>query len=203
MLKYDTMKPGMDVCYTFAKENIMKLHIDIIPKHRISPYLFMQFAEPLGTADTSVDAGWDFLNECWQPKLIDKIRELGPTMIRWGGCFASYYHWREAVGPREARVPMHNLCWDGMFSNQIGTAELAELCRLVNAEPLMVVNMESDGRMHWAYPKPGMDRLGTSDEAAAGVRSRRSSAPQSRSRRTVQHPVVADRQRNLLRQKRV
>ena len=164
------MKPGMDVCYTFAKENIMKLHIDITPKHRISPYLFMQFAEPLGTADTSVDAGWDFLNECWQPKLIDKIRELGPTMIRWGGCFASYYHWREAVGPREARVPMHNLCWDGMFANQIGTAELAELCRLVNAEPLMVVNMESDGRMHWAYPKPGMDRLGTSDEAAAWIR---------------------------------
>ena len=66
----------------------MKLHIDITPKHRISPYLFMQFAEPLGTADTSVDAGWDFLNECWQPKLIEKIRELSPTMIRWGGCFA-------------------------------------------------------------------------------------------------------------------
>ena len=148
----------------------MKISVNTTPKHRISPYLFMQFAEPLGTADTSVDAGWDYLNECWQPKLIEKIRELGPTMIRWGGCFASYYHWREAVGPRESRVPMHNLCWDGMFSNQVGTAELAELCRLVNAEPLMVVNMESDGRMNWAYPKPGMDRLGTSDEAAAWVR---------------------------------
>ena len=148
----------------------MKLRIDPLPKHRISPYLFMQFAEPLGTADSSVDAGWDFLNDCWQPKLIEKICELGPTMIRWGGCFASYYHWREAVGPRENRIPMLNLCWDGTFSNQVGTHELADLCRQVNAEPLMVVNMESDGRMHWAYPKPGMNRLGTADEAAAWIR---------------------------------
>lgn len=134
----------------------MKLTVSASPKHKISPYLFMQFAEPLGTADTSVDAGWDYLNDRWQPKLIEKIRELGPTMIRWGGCFASYYHWREAVGPREQRISMLNLCWDGMFSNQVGTHELADLCRQVNAEPLMVVNMESDGRMHWAYPKPGM-----------------------------------------------
>lgn len=148
----------------------MKLTISTTPKHAISPYLFMQFAEPLGTADTSVDAGWDYLNERWQPKLIEKIRELAPTMIRWGGCFASYYHWREAVGPRESRIPMLNLCWDGMFSNQVGTHELADLCRQVNAEPLMVVNMESDGRMHWAYPKPGIDRLGTADEAAAWIR---------------------------------
>ncbi|MBQ8512619.1 MAG: hypothetical protein IJ497_08405 [Clostridia bacterium] len=148
----------------------MKLTISTTPKHAISPYLFMQFAEPLGTADTSVDAGWDYLNERWQPKLIEKIRELAPTMIRWGGCFASYYHWREAVGPRESRIPMLNLCWDGMFSNQVGTHELADLCRQVNAEPLMVVNMESDGRMHWAYPKPGINRLGTADEAAAWIR---------------------------------
>ncbi|MBQ8640934.1 MAG: hypothetical protein IJ480_01845 [Clostridia bacterium] len=148
----------------------MRICIDPTPKHTISPYLFMQFAEPLGTADASVDAGWDALNNCWHQKLIEKIRELGPTMIRWGGCFASYYHWREAVGPRESRIPMHNLCWDGIYHNQVGTAEVAELCRLVDAEPLMVVNMESDGRMHWAYPKPGMDRLGTAEEAAAWVR---------------------------------
>ena len=111
-------------------EAIMRICIDPTPKHTISPYLFMQFAEPLGTADASVDAGWDALNNCWHQKLIEKIRELGPTMIRWGGCFASYYHWREAVGPRESRIPMHNLCWDGIYHNQVGTAEVAELCRL-------------------------------------------------------------------------
>ncbi len=34
-------------------------------KHKISPYLYMQFMEPLGTADSSVDAGWDYQNDCW------------------------------------------------------------------------------------------------------------------------------------------
>ena len=150
--------------------NIMNINLSTEKKHTISPYIYMQFAEPLGTADTSVDAGWDYLHDCWQPKLVDKVRELEPTMIRWGGCFASYYHWKEAVGPRDARVPMLNLCWDGMYSNQVGTHELVDLCRAANAEPLIVVNMESDGRQPWAYPKPGMDRLGTSDEAAEWVR---------------------------------
>lgn len=148
----------------------MKLDLKTQKKHTISPYLYMQFAEPLGTADSSVDAGWDYLHDCWQPKLLDKVKELAPTMIRWGGCFASYYHWYEAVGPRNERVPMLNLCWDGMFSNQVGTHEIAELCRAAGAEPLLVVNMESDGRQRWAYPKPGMDRCGSAAEAADWVR---------------------------------
>ena len=138
-------------------------------KHTISPYIFMQFAEPLGTSDSSVDAGWDFLHDCWQPKLIEKVKELAPTMIRWGGCFASYYHWKEAVGPQSERVPMLNLCWDGTYSNMVGTQEVIDLCKIANSEPLLVVNMESDGRMHWAYPKEGMNRLGTAEEAAEWV----------------------------------
>ena len=148
----------------------MDIRISTEKKHTISPYIYMQFAEPLGTADSSVDAGWDYLHDCWHPALTAKVRELAPTMIRWGGCFASYYHWKEAVGPRSERVPMLNLCWDGVFSNQVGTHELIELCRCTGAEPLIVVNMESDGRQQWAHPKPGMDRCGTADEAAQWVR---------------------------------
>ena len=35
--------------------------IQIIPRplYPLSPYLYMQFAEPLGNADSSVDAAWD------------------------------------------------------------------------------------------------------------------------------------------------
>lgn len=135
----------------------------------ISPYLFMQFMEPLGTADSSVDAGWDYLNNRWQPKLINIVKQLAPPMVRLGGCFASYYRWKEGVGPLTGRVPMQNLCWDGLYSNHVGTAEFVNFCRQVEAEPLIVVNMESDGRMNWAYPAPGMDRLGTVREAAEWV----------------------------------
>ncbi|MHB1153898.1 MAG: hypothetical protein ACYCWE_04215 [Eubacteriales bacterium] len=147
----------------------MDINIDTKKKHSISPYIFMQFMEPLGTADSSVDAGWDHLNNKWHPILIDKVKELEPAMIRFGGCFASYYHWKEGIGPYESRIPMLNLCWDGIYSNQVGTHEIVDLCRSAKAEPLMVVNMESDGRMHWAFPKAGLNRMGDAAEAAEWV----------------------------------
>ena len=146
-----------------------ELKVNLTPKHPISPYLYMQFMEPLGLFDGSMDAGWDFWNNQWKPFLIDKVKELGPKMVRFGGCFASYYHWREAVGPRSQRVPMLNQDWESLYHNQMGTAEVMDFCRQVNAEPLFVVNFESDGRMDWAYPSCGGDRLGTAQEAAEWV----------------------------------
>lgn len=148
---------------------MITLKIDPQKKHRISPYLYMQFMEPLGVADASVDAGWDFMAGDWQPALLKKVKELAPTMVRLGGCFASYYHWREGVGPQEKRIPIHNLCWGGKYLNQVGTHEFVDFCRRVDAEPLICVNMESDGVKSMAYPKPGMCRLGTAEEAADWV----------------------------------
>ena len=122
-------------------------------KHEISPYLYMQFMEPLGICDSSVDAAWDYVEEKWHQSVIDKVNELAPTMVRFGGCLASYYHWKEAIGKYENRIPMVNYLWGGIYSNHVGTHEVIDFCRKVNAEPLLVVNMESDGRMHWAHPK--------------------------------------------------
>ncbi len=146
----------------------MKISIPSEKKWRISPYLNMQFMEPLSVTDSSVDAGWDYLHGRWHDDLIAIVRDLAPGMVRWGGCFASYYHWYEGVGP--SRRPMLNLCWDGVYSNAVGTKEVVDFCRLVNAEPLMVMNMESDGRMKWAYPENGDVRLGTAEEAAGWIR---------------------------------
>ena len=148
---------------------MLTLKINPKEKHRISPYLYMQFMEPLGIMDGSMDAGWDFWNNCWKPVLINKVKELGPKMVRFGGCFASYYHWREGVGPRNGRVPLLNQDWEALYHNQMGTAEVVDFCRQIQAEPLFVVNMESDGRMDWAYPSCGGDRLGTAREAAGWV----------------------------------
>ncbi|MBR2459648.1 MAG: hypothetical protein IKB34_00240 [Clostridia bacterium] len=148
---------------------MITVKIDAAEKHEISPYLYMQFMEPLGVCDSSVDAAWDFVESDWYPSVIEKVRELAPTMIRFGGCFASYYHWREAIGKQADRKPMLNYCWSGIYPNQVGTHEIVDFCRRVNAEPLLVVNMESDGRMHWAHPKNGTDRFGTAEEAADWV----------------------------------
>ena len=143
--------------------------IDLEKKHKISPYLYMQFMEPLGVADSSVDVGWDFTENRWWPMLMDRVKELAPTMVRWGGSFASYYHWREAVGPRDRRVPMFNHCWGGIYHNQVGTHEVLDFCRQANAAPLLVVNMESEGLKFWQQPKNDTNRMGTAQEAADWV----------------------------------
>ena len=120
----------------------MNLNVSSKAEWRVSPYLAMQFMEPLGAADSSVDAGWDYVCERWHGDLLDTVRSLAPGMIRWGGCFASYYHWREGVGPMAERKPMLNLCWGGLYSNHVGTREFVSFCREVGAEPLQI------GRAH-------------------------------------------------------
>ncbi len=145
------------------------LLINPTPLYELSPYLYMQFMEPLGATDGSVSAAWDFQQDAWRKDVIRATQELGPTMLRWGGCFSSYYRWKEGVGPRQQRVPMLNLLWGGVESNQIGTGEFADFCHQAGAEPLLTVNFESDGRQQWAHPPKGGVRSGDPAEAAAWV----------------------------------
>src|SRR5256886_17536460 len=123
--------------------------VDPTPLFELSPYLFMQFMEPLGATDGSVEAAWDHLREDWRDDVVAITRELGPTMMRWGGIFVDFYRWPEGVGPRDSRPSMLNLLWGGIESNQVGTSEFVDLCRRVGAEPLVCVNFESDGRRQY------------------------------------------------------
>ena len=144
------------------------VRIDPTPLHDLSPHLYMQFMEPLGTTDSSVEASWDHLKDEWRPGLIEATKSLGPSMVRWGGLFCSYYRWREGVGPRSKRIPMHNIVWGGVESNQVGTAEFVIFCQQVNADALMCVNFESDGRPNFREAK-GSHRVGDAREAAEWV----------------------------------
>jgi alpha-L-arabinofuranosidase len=142
--------------------------VDPKPLFELSPYLYMQFMEPLGATDGSVEAAWDHVGDRWREDVVEATRGLAPPMMRWGGIFADFYRWREGVGPRSARPHMLNLLWGGIESNQVGTGEFVELCRLVGAEPLICVNFESDGRKQYMKVK---DNVRTADarEAAAWV----------------------------------
>jgi hypothetical protein len=144
------------------------LVVDPVPLFELSPYLYMQFMEPLGATDGSVEAAWDHLNDRWRDDVLSVTRELAPTMMRWGGIFADFYRWREGVGPRDQRPSMLNLLWGGVESNQVGTGELVGFCRSVGAEPLICVNFESDGRRQYMKAK-GSLRTGDAKEAAAWV----------------------------------
>ena len=148
---------------------VASISIDPEPKFGLSPYLYMQFMEPLGVTDSSVDAAWDFGSGRWREDVVAITQELSPTLLRWGGCFASYYRWREGIGPRRERKPMLNQLWGGIYNNQAGTHEFAEFCRRAGADPLIVVNFESDGRKHWAVSPWGDVRSGTAEEAGEWV----------------------------------
>jgi alpha-L-arabinofuranosidase len=145
-----------------------ELRINPEPKHELSPYLFMQFMEPLGVTDSSVEAAWNHERDAWRRDVVEVTRELEPTMLRWGGIFTDFYRWREGVGLRDQRRPMHNIMWGGIESNQVGTAEFVDFARQVHAEPLMCVNFESDGREQFRRFK-GADRSGDAQEAAEWV----------------------------------
>jgi alpha-N-arabinofuranosidase len=146
------------------------LTVDPRPRFALPPYRFMQFMEPLGTTDSSVEAGWDFQHNCWREDLVRVTRELAPSLLRWpGGIFSSYYRWREGVGPRHARVPLLNILWGGVETNQVGTHEFVDFCRQVGAEPLIAVNFESDGKRRWSHPPTGEVRSAGPEEAADWV----------------------------------
>lgn len=78
----------------------------------------------------------------WRPEVVDALKKIHVPIIRYpGGCFASFYDWREGVGPRLDRQPVISEYWGGIEENQAGTVEFVELCRMVEAEPFLCVNM--------------------------------------------------------------
>jgi alpha-L-arabinofuranosidase len=142
------------------------LSIDPKGTFALSPYLFMQLMEPLGTIDGSVEAAWDFREDRWRSNFLKVSKELAPTLIRWpGGCYSSCYRWKQAVGPREKRKPSRNVMWGGFESNSVGTHEYIDFCRAVGADALIAVNLESDGRERWARFKGKVYAAGPKEAA--------------------------------------
>ena len=146
------------------------IEVDTKPMFELSKHLYMQFMEPLGTTDSSVEAAWDHEKNDWKETVINVTRSLAPGMMRWGGNFSAYYKWKEAVGPRNKRIPLLNTDWGGIETNQIGTAEFVDFCKRVGgADPLVCVNFEADGMQRYAINAKGEQRSGNSKEAAEWV----------------------------------
>ncbi len=142
--------------------------VDPAPRFEISPYLYMQFMEPLGVTDSSCEAAWDYDADNWRKDFVDVVKDLAPGVVRFGGLYSRYYKWREGVGPPASRPMMRNYVWGGRETNRIGTAEFADFCRRVGAEPLYCVNFLSDGAARYRNTREG-DRSGDAREAADWV----------------------------------
>ena len=142
--------------------------LDPAPLFEISPLLYMQFMEPLGTTDSSVEASWDYGSDNWRKDFVMTTRDLAPGVVRFGGNFSRYYKWREGIGPVRSRPWMRNYDWGGKETNRVGTHEFVDFCRRVGAEPLYCVNFESDG-IEWYKHTPEGNHSGTAQEAADWV----------------------------------
>src|SRR5437660_10775574 len=141
------------------------LVIDPTALFDISPRLYMQFMEPLGVTDSSVEAAWDYQRDAWREDFVKTTASLAPGVLRFGGLLSRYYKWREGVGPVERRPAMRNYVWGGKETNRVGTAEFAGLCKRVGAEPLYCVNFLSDGDKRYSQTREG-NRTGDAQEAA-------------------------------------
>lgn len=72
---------------------------------------------------------------------IALLKELDSPIYRWpGGNFVSGYDWRDGIGDRDKRPPRKNPAWQGIEHNDFGIDEFMTFCRVINTEPLVVVN---------------------------------------------------------------
>ena len=85
--------------------------------------------------------------------VLEAVKELKPAVVRWpGGNFSSGYHWEDGVGPRNKRPRRFDMAWRAEEPNAFGTDEFMRWCRLVNAEPFVVVNAGNgtpEEAAHW------------------------------------------------------
>ncbi|MDY5181605.1 alpha-N-arabinofuranosidase [Butyribacter sp.] len=77
--------------------------------------------------------------------VVEALKELKVPMLRWpGGCFADEYHWKDGIGPKEARKKMINTHWGGVVEdNSFGTHEFMELCRQIGCKTYVNGNLGS------------------------------------------------------------
>ncbi len=116
---------------------------------RVNPNIFGHFAEHLGRCiyegiyvgeDSPIPNTRGIRND-----VIEAMKQISPPVLRWpGGCFADDYHWRDGIGQKTERRKTVNIHWGKVVeSNQFGTHEFVDFCRLIGAEPYICLNLGS------------------------------------------------------------
>src|SRR5438046_3699383 len=106
--------------------------------------LFGSFLEHLGRAiyEGVYDPGSKLSDtNGFRKDVIGEIRQMGVPIVRYpGGNFVSGYNWLDGVGPKAQRPTVLDRAWNSMESNQFGTNDFVEWCRLTGSEPLLGLN---------------------------------------------------------------
>lgn len=92
----------------------------------------------------------------WRPDVVEALRALHCGVIRFGGSALDDpnlgdFEWRDTLGPLEQRRPFR--AWGGLQPVGAGLAEFVDLCRAVEAEPLLCL------RIRERTPKDAADEV--------------------------------------------
>lgn len=111
----------------------------------IDKNLFGSFLEHLGRAiyEGIYDPGSKLSDaNGFRKDVLDEIKKMGVPIIRYpGGNFVSGYNWLDGVGPKKDRPVALDRAWNAIESNQFGTNEFMQWCKLAGTEPLMGLNL--------------------------------------------------------------
>lgn len=74
--------------------------------------------------------------------VIAAVKGLGVPIMRYpGGNFVSGYNWLDGVGPKNKRPTVLERAWNSLETNQFGTNDFMDWCKLVSTEPLLGFNL--------------------------------------------------------------
>lgn len=78
----------------------------------------------------------------WRSEVVEEAKKLNTSVLRWpGGCFSSFYDWKNGIGSMNERKPEPSYFWGGLNYNDVGTAELAIFAKHIGAESMICLNM--------------------------------------------------------------
>ncbi len=115
----------------------------------ISRHIYGHFAEHLGYnvyGGLWVGEDSDIPNtEGYRTDVLEALQKLEVPNIRWpGGCFADEYNWKDGIGPPKDRPKRINTHWGMVIEdNSFGTHEFLRLTELLDAEPVVAMNVGS------------------------------------------------------------
>ncbi|MBE0652362.1 MAG: hypothetical protein IH594_01110 [Bacteroidales bacterium] len=88
----------------------------------------------------------------WRPEAVAVADYVNPGVVRFpGGCFASFYNWRDGIGPQDERKPQPSYFWGGLNYNDVGVAELARFCQAIGSQMMYCVNVFHPYKEEWDH----------------------------------------------------
>ncbi len=78
----------------------------------------------------------------WRKDVVEKLKEVGVPVLRFpGGCYTTFFNWREWAVPRNERKALPSFFWGGLDENDTGIDEFLDLCEATGAQPQICINM--------------------------------------------------------------